>query len=323
VSDQRAAVLPRVSVIIPAYNAARFLPQAIDSVLAQTFGDVELLVVDDGSTDETPAVVARYDDPRVRYLRHARNRGLPAARNTGIRHARGELIAFLDADDYWLPEKLAVQVEALRDPAVDVCCVAAFYRLPDGTVVVSRAEQLTGDDLCRMLLFRAAVPGSGSSVIARRRCFAEVGLFDETMVALEDRDMWLRLAMRYRFAFVDVPLVSIDRRRPGSMVRDGARMARGYAAFLRNRERDLPPRLRYLLPRLRRFLYLRIGSCHYAAGDRRAAVRAYLRALAASWGLDAYAGQTAVLLARALLPPALLSPLRRLRRGLARIGAAS
>lgn len=314
-TEHGSAAPPRVTVVIPAYNAARFVAQAIESVLAQTFTDFELLIVDDGSTDETSAVPARYlYDPRVRYLRHEQNRGLAAARNTGIRHARGEFVAFLDADDFWLPEKLAVQVAALDDLQCDVCCVAAYYRLPGGVLTVKRAVPLAGDALCASLLLGTTLPGSGSMVMARRRCFDEVGLFDEEMVALEDRDMWVRLALRYRFAFVDRPLLSIDRTRPDSMVRDGARMARGYARFLRNRERDLPARLRHLLPRLRRFSYVRIGSCQYAAGERGAAMRSYVRALAASWRPDEYLGPLAVLLARASLPPAVLDLLRRVRR---------
>ncbi len=98
--------MPAVSVIIPAYNCSVYLPEAIESVLTQTYTDIEIIVVDDGSTDDTPEVVAPYLD-RIRYIRQS-NKGLPAARNTGIRASGGEFVALLDGDDSWLPEKLAL-----------------------------------------------------------------------------------------------------------------------------------------------------------------------------------------------------------------------
>lgn len=106
--------MPLVSVVIPTYNRAEFLPRAVESVLRQTVDDFELIVVDDASTDDTEAVVERFDDPRVEYVRHGTNRGGSAARNTGIERSSGEYIAFLDSDDEWYPRKLERQVEELR-----------------------------------------------------------------------------------------------------------------------------------------------------------------------------------------------------------------
>src|SRR5947207_1112090 len=112
-----------VSVVIPAFNYARFLPAAIDSVLRQTFSDFEILVVDDGSTDDTPQVVASFTGPRIRYIRQE-NAGLSAARNTGIRNARAPFVAFLDADDEWLPDFLATMLDAFETLGEDFAIVA-------------------------------------------------------------------------------------------------------------------------------------------------------------------------------------------------------
>ena len=129
----RSEDAPTVSVIIPTYNRAHLLPRALESVLAQTFEDLEVLVVDDGSTDGTEAVVTGYDD-RVRYLRQPQNAGVSAARNRGLREARGEFVAFLDSDDEWFPEKLARQVERFRelpDRVGLLYCGVQFGRRPD------------------------------------------------------------------------------------------------------------------------------------------------------------------------------------------------
>ena len=114
--DRATGRPPRVSVVIPTHNRAEWLPRAVGSVLAQTWTDFELLIVDDHSTDETPAAIARFADARIRSFRHERNFGQSKALNTGIEHARGEYVAFLDDDDAWLPAKLAAQV-ALLDAA--------------------------------------------------------------------------------------------------------------------------------------------------------------------------------------------------------------
>jgi glycosyltransferase involved in cell wall biosynthesis len=295
---------PTVSVIVPAYNCAAYLPRAIESVLAQSFTDFDLFVVDDGSTDDTAKVLERYSaDTRVRFVPHTHNTGPSATRNRGIRLSAGEFVAFLDADDEWARDKLEVQVTALASAEADVCGVGCRWLMPGGTeVIVSKQHPYSGDGLYRELLFKNTIPGSSSSILVRRKCFDDVGLFDEELRAVEDRDMWLRLASRFRFAFIGEPLVSINRRRTDSAIRDPVRMAFGREGFLRKRERDVPPRFRRLLPEVRRTAYLSIANQYRAAGDRPNARRYGARAILTSGRLDATLWKALRVTGASLLP---------------------
>ncbi len=197
---------PAVSVILPTYNRADTLPRAVKSVLAQTFGDYELLIIDDGSTDRTPSVVEQLEDPRIRYIRLARNRGVSAARNRGFSEARGEFIAFLDSDDEWLPRKLERQVDLLRQApdSVGMAYSGALNVHPGGR----RSEYLPrdGGDLLPVLLIHNVIHAT-PSVLLRRAVVHAVGDFDETLPAIEDYDYWLRVAKRSQIAVISEPLV--------------------------------------------------------------------------------------------------------------------
>ena len=194
---------PRVSVVIPTRNRELLLPNAIRSVLAQTFRGLEVLVVDDASEDGTREVVAGLSDGRVRYLRRESRQGGSAARNAGIRASRGEFVAFLDDDDEWLPDKLELQLALFAaDPELGV--VYSSYLVVDresGRVVGRKVAERRGD-LSRDLLVRNVI-GNTSSVVARRSCFETAGLFDEQLPSFEDYDLWLRLSTRFRFDFVE------------------------------------------------------------------------------------------------------------------------
>jgi len=194
---------PRVSVIMPAYNRAAYLREAIDSVLAQTWTDFELIVVDDGSTDETPAVVAGVADPRVRDLRRDR-RGVSAAVNCGLRAARGEYVSRLDSDDVWLPEMLQTLVEVLDcRPQVGVAYARGQAMDAGGRPqphTNGMPQRFPGDGL-RSLLYEDFT--CNIATLARRSCFDRAGEYDESLPANEDWDMWLRIAEHDRFAFVD------------------------------------------------------------------------------------------------------------------------
>lgn len=209
-------VSPSVSVVIPAYNRAASIRAAVDSVLRQTHADFELLVVDDGSTDGTLEALAGVRDPRLRLLSNPRNMGASAARNTGIRHARGTWVAFQDSDDEWLPEKLDRQMA--RIAAIGPDCVAAYC----GMAVVGEADQSSGQrtrlryvpdpsiaevegDVLPSLLHKSLA--STQTLVARRDCLEACGGFDETMPALIDWECAIRLAKLGPFAFVDAPLV--------------------------------------------------------------------------------------------------------------------
>jgi glycosyltransferase involved in cell wall biosynthesis len=194
---------PRVSVILPTYNRAAYLREAIDSVLAQTWTDLELIVVDDGSADETPAVVAGVADRRVRGLR-GEHRGVSAAVNCGLRAARGEYVGRLDSDDVWLPEMLQTLVHVLDcRPQVGVAYARAQAMDAGGTLrphTSGMPQRFPGDGL-RSLLYEDFT--CNIATLARRSCFDRAGEYDESLPASEDWDMWLRIAEHDRFAFVD------------------------------------------------------------------------------------------------------------------------
>ncbi|MCH8830016.1 MAG: glycosyltransferase family 2 protein [Planctomycetes bacterium] len=196
--------MPQVTVIIPTYNRKSWLPEAVDSVLAQTFRDFRLLVVDDGSTDGTDALFP-HADSRVEFLPQEHG-GVSAARNAGIAASDSAYLAFLDSDDLWQPRKLALQVERLEmDPAVRICHTEEIW-IRNGVRVNPRERhrKYGGDIFARVLPLCAVSP---SSVLLHAALFTEYGAFDETLPACEDYDLWLRLAVRETFALLPEPLV--------------------------------------------------------------------------------------------------------------------
>lgn len=215
----------KVSVVIPAYNAMRFLPQAVESALAQTWRDFELLVVDDGSSDNTSEWAAQHHDGRVRLIRQA-NQGAAKARNTGILEAKGEYIAFLDADDLWEPTKLEKQVMRLEaQPEVGLVHTAIRYIDENGREI-NRVLGAQGDgDVWKEVVVHNPVR-CGSTPLVRRACFAEVGVFDPDINFSEDWEMWIRISARHHFAVLNEPLVSYRQHR--------ANMTKGYQKIVPN-----------------------------------------------------------------------------------------
>jgi glycosyltransferase involved in cell wall biosynthesis len=195
-----------VSVIIPTYNSARFLTDAIDSVLAQTFKDFEVWVIDDGSTDETASLIRGYR-PSVHYLRQE-NRGVAVARNRGIEQSRGKYVAFLDADDTWLPSKLERQLDALWNSSNCRACYSAFsvadHNLRPLDVNRSKRQGSALEDL----LLRGNVVATPSTVVCERSLLEASGGFDPTMSQCADWNMWVRLAELTEFLYIDEPLVT-------------------------------------------------------------------------------------------------------------------
>jgi glycosyltransferase involved in cell wall biosynthesis len=198
---------PLVSVIVPSYNSAHLVRDAVDSVLAQTYPATELIVVDDGSRDETRQVLARYGD-RLQYV-HQENRGLSGARNTGIAHARGELLAFLDADDKWHPDKLTRQVEALcANPRAAFAHVEVLYWDSETGLVEPRDKgrnEFAGNCYRRLFAGNRIIV---STALVRRDCLEKVGTFDEAIrrPSTQDYDLWLRLARHHEVVYVPEPL---------------------------------------------------------------------------------------------------------------------
>jgi glycosyltransferase involved in cell wall biosynthesis len=194
--------VPTVTVVIPTYNRKALLIEALESVWAQTFRDHEVLVVDDGSTDETERALARFKD-RVRYLYKA-NGGVSSARNLAIREAHGSLIAFLDSDDLWESNFLQVTTAYLAQHA-DIAMVSTGWRTHPGghRWPPIKAPLLHGRLLSHLMQTRMV---RTSAVVARRQALLDVGLFDENLEVAEDLDMWLKIAARYPTAFLNVHL---------------------------------------------------------------------------------------------------------------------
>lgn len=204
-------VTPLVTVVIPAYNVEQWIFATIESVLKQTYKPVEVVVVNDGSTDGTAEVIAGFGD-RVRCVTQP-NKGLSAARNTGIRVAEGQFIAFLDSDDLWMPEKLECQVDLLRRfPEIGWVYSDAFVVDHTATIVlnrVGRTSSLPSGDILRALILRNFIPCP--TPLVRRSALARVGGFDESpaIQIAEDWDMWLRLAGEFPAGCVSRPLAMI------------------------------------------------------------------------------------------------------------------
>jgi glycosyltransferase involved in cell wall biosynthesis len=196
-----------VSVVIPTYNLVQFLPEAVASARAQMWPDLEIIVVDDGSTDDTPEVLERLSrEGELRWFRQE-NAGASAARNRGIREARKNWVAFLDADDFWLAGKLAAQFEALDGkPSAAFSFTDERLRFEDRTESV-RASRATDAPLLPQLL--AGNIFATPTALVRRDCFDAVGLFDARLRTGEDWDMWMRLAAHFESARVALPLTTV------------------------------------------------------------------------------------------------------------------
>lgn len=195
---------PRVSVIIPTYNRGWILKEAIESVLAQDYKDFELIVVDDGSTDNTSDVLALYgNDIRVFFQE---NKGVSAARNRGILESSGKFIAFLDSDDLWLQQKLLTQVKFFNQTPDALICQTEEVWIRNGLRVnpKKRHKKPSG------MIFKPSLElclVSPSAVMIRRNLFDRVGEFDETLPACEDYDLWLRISCRFPIHLIDTPLI--------------------------------------------------------------------------------------------------------------------
>jgi len=199
---------PLVSIILPTYNREDYLCRSIASVLNQTFDNFELVIVDDASTDNSAATIATFNDQRIVYLKHEQNRGGSAARNTGIKAARGELIAFQDSDDEWLPEKLAKQMAALADaPAAVGVVYTGFMRFSGDKkeYIPGPTVQVKDGDIHLELLKQNFV--TTQAVLVKKECFQMAGMFDETFPRFQDWELFLRISKYFEFRYVPEPLV--------------------------------------------------------------------------------------------------------------------
>lgn len=198
---------PAVTVIIPTYNRAPLLQRAIHSVLGQSFANLELIVVDDGSSDETDAVMAACGDPRVRYVRQDPRTGVAAARNRGLREARGEFIAFLDSDDEWAADKLERQLARFEASDDSLGLVYSGVETIGADGMREAARPVARGHVYREMLHHNAIHGGGSNAMIRRAVVATAGFFNEDLPAIEDYEYWIRVTRFFAVDAVDAPLV--------------------------------------------------------------------------------------------------------------------
>ncbi len=216
-----------ISVVIPCYNRANLVTDAVRSVFSQTHGRHEVIVVDDNSTDDLEGALKPYME-RITLLRKTRNEGVSAARNDGLNAATGEYISFLDSDDVWLPNKSLVQLRALLShPDCAMAVSGCEYMDIDNRQILTPTLPeftITYSDLC----IYTAIPGSASNVLIRRAIFDEIGGFDPTLHNSEDRDLWMRIAEKYKIC----PCREITAR---IRIHDSPRKNRQFSLMLENR----------------------------------------------------------------------------------------
>ncbi len=235
--------MPKVSVIIPAYNAMKYLPETVESVLQQTFTDFEVLIINDGSSDNIVQWVAGIVDARVKLISQ-KNQGVSVARNTGIAHAQGEYIAFLDADDFWQASKLEKQVRCLDNNSV-IGLVHTWMAFVDsngkstGKVMASNAEGYVWKQLVESNLIAC------SSVMVRRCCLEAVGGFEPNLHFVEDWDLWIRISCHYPFAVIKEPLYYY-RQVPNSLSKNLQVLEESCRFVIEKAFRTVAPELLYL-----------------------------------------------------------------------------
>jgi len=223
---------PLISVIIPTFNRAHLLRRAVKSVLNQTYARFEVIIINDGSSDDTKEVISQFDDERIRY-KNQKNKGVSAARNKGIMLARGEYIAFLDDDDEWFPRKLERQVHAFaRAPKkVGLVYTGFKFKIFDSSMLPPNFLLTRNGNVHRHLfsIDSCAIP---SIIMVRKSCFEKCGKFNENLLAGEDRDFGFRLSSMFWFKYIPEVLV-IKYEMPGSLSRDRVKSATADQYLLR------------------------------------------------------------------------------------------
>lgn len=272
---------PLVSVIMPTYNCAAYIPEAIDSVLAQRYNNYELIIVDDGSTDNTEEVLRLYQND-VTYIKQS-NAGPATARNRGIDECRGEILAFLDADDIWYPERLEKSVEFLLEHQ-DVKMVSSDVDFFDETGISIKDQIRSEKTVYEGNIYSKLFIDNYISTITItfwKECLKKSGLFDVSIKGPEDFDLWLRIAYYYRYAFLPIGLAGY-RLRPGSLVS-------GYDNFLNARLKIISKHVKLfpdffkkhpnLIKQAEETLFLRYGYNFFHEGDSRQARRCFLNVI--------------------------------------------
>jgi glycosyltransferase involved in cell wall biosynthesis len=309
--QQQTAGSPVVSIILPTFNRLQYLPEAIASIVGQTFKDWELLIADDGSDPETRAYLDTLDAPSVKLIR-LQHTGKPAVvRNTALREARGEYVAFMDSDDVWMPQKLATQIASLRIHGDCAWSHTKFLLVDANRTPIREMPAADGWILRRLLNVETVI--ALPSVVVRRALLDQVGGFDEELVMCEDFDLWLRLAAQGPVDAIDEPLTLVRRHvehygSAATSLRDSIRvldkvLRSGTAAHYQS-----------IIRRERAQNSASLARCYAASGHRQAAVLMLLSTAPASWRHAGWWREAIKAMAVMLAPRSLRRTIRRGKR---------
>ncbi len=266
---------PLVTVIIPTYNRSALLPRAIKSVVMQSYQNWELLIVDDGSSDNTAQLVASYKDERIKYLHHVINRGAGAARNTGISSARGEYLTFLDSDDEWLPRKLEIQLGVFSNSQMlNLGIVSCQFIISEGELEITSSKRVFKGDVFNDVLARKARLNETPTLMVRRRVVQPDVMFDEALSNYQDMDYVLRIVRHSQMDVVDEPLVRVHVGNWKRISDDQLQRAKALEYLIDKYYEALNKKKRLL-----GWYYLELHDRFARAGDRRAAGRALIRSI--------------------------------------------
>jgi glycosyltransferase involved in cell wall biosynthesis len=265
--------MPVVSIILPTFNRARIIGRSIRSALNQTYTRFELIIVDDCSTDDTLGILSTLTDPRLRVIRHTKNRGAPAARNTGIAEARGKYIVFLDSDDAWYPNKIEKELSLMEDQPDNVGVVySGFWRHINGKksyVPFSWVKSLEGN-IHEQLLWRNFI---NTQSLIRKNCFGTVGVFDENAPKFQDWDLFIRISQHFNFAYTHEPLFDVFHSEQSISSDPEARIT-GLEYILRKHCAEFS-----LHPDILAEQYFQLSLLYFFGGDRNKARELLMRAM--------------------------------------------
>lgn len=272
----------KVSIITPYYNGRNFIEDAVNSVLMQTYEDFEMIIVNDASPDKPIDFLGQLAgmDKRIRVLTHEKNRGIAAARNTAIKQAKGDCIALLDQDDIWLPDKLQLQIDYLKDHRESGLVFSNYYRIDKiGTItgqgkkcktVVGNSSESTLINLFMKNRITAC------SVLFRRECLDAVGKFDESLMGgTDDYDMWLRIAGRYQTGYIDEPLVKRRSHGENTSNKFKERGMLDHLAIIEAISEKFPALKKYKSERLSK-IYYNLGRYYLKRGSRSESIRNFI-----------------------------------------------
>jgi len=265
---------PLVSVILPTYNRALLLPRAIKSVLNQTYKNFELIIIDDNSTDNTKKIVDGFKDKRIKYIRYKVNKGAAASRNTGIKLAKGEYIAFQDSDDEWLPEKLEKQMKVFENLSSKYGVIySAYWRLSNGRKKYLPFFNLNKreEDIHKNLLGACFV--AMVTIVCRKECFKKVGFFDEKLPRHEDWELAIRLSKKYLFKYINEPLTNVYHQSKNSISSNADALIKSTEMIVEKYKEDIKKEQGLLSE-----YYFTIGNMFFAKEDFENGKRYFIKA---------------------------------------------